>query len=230
MEGGDFSGVAGSKVRALDVLVDPAVAPFARLLFAHGAGAPRDSDFMNNMAAALAERGVEVVRFEFPYMAKRRSDGKRRPPDRLDVLLHCWDGIIGSYTRESLPLFIGGKSMGGRMASIWAAENVEENCRGLVCFGYPFHPAGKPDKLRIAHLPACHIPLLIVQGERDPLGSREEVATYGLTGSMTFCWLASADHDLKPPRRSGHTHQQHISTAADAAVAFMRSMLKVSVS
>lgn len=214
----------------MDVLVDQAVAPFARFLFAHGAGAPKDSDFMSDMAAALAERGVEVVRFEFPYMAKRRSDGKRRPPDRSDVLLHCWAAIIESYRGESLPLFIGGKSMGGRMASVWAAENVEENCCGLVCFGYPFHPAGKPDKLRTAHLSACRVPLLIVQGERDPLGSREEVASYGLTGPITFCWLPSADHDLKPLRRSGYTHQQHMHTAADAAVSFMRSALKDSAS
>lgn len=208
-----------------DVLVNRAATPFARLVFAHGAGAPMDSDFMNHIAAAIAARGVEVVRFELPYMAKRRHDGKRRPPDRLDVLLTCWDSIIHRYCSESLPLFIGGKSMGGRVASVWAADNAAGGSRGLICLGYPFHPQGKPENLRIAHLPMCRIPLLIVQGERDPLGSRAEVASYGLAAPITFCWLASADHDLKPLRRSGFTHQQHMDTAADTAVSFMRSTI-----
>ena len=212
------------------VLVDAAHTPFARLLLAHGAGAPMDSGFMNDVAAGFASRGVEVVRFEFPYMAARRESGKRRPPDRMEKLLKHFDQLIQRYNRDPVPLFIGGKSMGGRVASVWAAEsakgkNAKDNCHGVVCLGYPFHPPRKPDNLRIAHLPKCRIPLLIVQGERDPLGSRADVESYELAGPLTFCWLTSGDHDLKPLRRSGYTHQQHLDAAADAAVAFMRSTL-----
>ena len=214
------------------VLVDSAENPFARLLLAHGAGAPMDSGFMNETAAAIAGRGVEVVRFEFPYMAARRGNGKR-PPDRMETLLKHFDYVIHHYRDDPLPLFIGGKSMGGRVASVWAAECVRDkstmnNCRGVVCLGYPFHPPGKSENLRIAHLPDCGIPLLIVQGERDPLGSRLEVESYKLTGPLTFRWLTAADHNLKPLRRSGYTHQQHIEAAADASAAFMRSILSAS--
>jgi predicted alpha/beta-hydrolase family hydrolase len=171
---------------------------------------------------------VEVVRFEFPYMAARRANGKRRPPDRLEALLSSWERMIHRYSNAAMPLFIGGKSMGGRVASVWAADHTEGHCRGVICFGYPFHPPRKPENLRIAHLSRCRIPLLIVQGERDPLGSTAEVAAYDLAGPMTFCWLASADHDLKPLRRSGYTHRQHLDTAADAAASFIRSALSAS--
>lgn len=227
------------------VLVDPAEKPFARLLLAHGAGAPMDSGFMNETAAAIAGRGVEVVRFEFPYMAARRENGKRRPPDRMETLLKHFDYMIHHYNNiyrynsnqrdndDLLPLFIAGKSMGGRVASVWAAEcakdkSTTDNCRGVVCLGYPFHPPGKSENLRIAHLPDCRIPLLIVQGERDPLGSRLEVESYKLTGPLTFRWLTAADHNLKPLHRSGYTHQQHIEAAADASAAFMHSILSAS--
>lgn len=220
MEGSEFPAV----------LVDTTKKPSARLLLAHGAGAPMDSIFMNEIAAAVALRGVEVVRFEFPYMASRRENGKRRPPDRMETLLTHFDKIIQCYSRDALPLFIGGKSMGGRVASMWAAERMkvesaQDHCRGVVCLGYPFHPPNKPENLRIAHLSECRIPLLIVQGERDPLGSRAEVESYTLAGPLTFCWLTSGDHDLKPLRRSGYTHQQHIESAADAVTAFVRSTL-----
>lgn len=219
--------MAGSELSVSNVLCDKAGKPWARYLFAHGAGAPMDSSFMAETAAAIAQRGVEVVRFEFPYMAARRSEGKRRPPDQAEKLLMCWDELIGRYAGDRLPLFIGGKSMGGRMATLWAAKNGGDNCRGIVCFGYPFHPAGKPEKLRVEHLANCGIPLLIVQGERDPLGSREEVGTYGLTSGTHLHWLAAANHDLKPLRSSGISHAQHMKAAADAAVDFMRKTLNV---
>lgn len=211
----------------LNVLRDQADKPWARFLFAHGAGAPMDSSFMTDTAAAIAHYGVEVVRFEFAYMAARRSEGKRRPPDRTEKLLACWDEIIERYAGDRLPLFIGGKSMGGRMATLWSTQNRGGDCRGIVCFGYPFHPAGKPEKLRVEHLANCGIPLLIVQGERDPLGSREEVDTYDLTPSTRVHWLAAANHDLKPLRSSGVSHAQHMAAAADAAVNFMREAAKL---
>ncbi len=219
--------MAGSESSHLNVLRDQAGKPWARYLFAHGAGAPMDSPFMVEIAAGIAQRGVEVVRFEFPYMAARRRDGKRRPPDQTAKLLACWNEVIERYAGERLPLFIGGKSMGGRMATLWAAENRGGDCRGIVCFGYPFHPAGKPEKLRVEHLVNCRIPLLIVQGERDPLGSREEVDTYDLTRGTRVHWLAAANHDLKPLRSAGVSHAQHMAAAADAAVSFMREAVKL---
>jgi predicted alpha/beta-hydrolase family hydrolase len=211
--------VAGNKLS--NVLVERAQRPFARFLFAHGAGAPMDSSFMQEMAATLAQCGVEVVRFEFPYMSSRRTDGRRRPPDRAEKLLAHWGELIGQYADEELPLFIGGKSMGGRMATLWAAEHYVERCRGVVCFGYPFHPAGKPEKLRIQHLSNCQAPVLVIQGERDPLGSCVEVAAYDLDQSIQLQWLAAADHDLKPLRSSGHSHQDHLKAAAEMAAEFM---------
>ena len=116
------------------------------IVLAHGAGAGRDTPFMNAMAAGLAERGLRIARFEFPYMAKRRSGGKSGPPDPEPVLRARWLKVIDTVGKDAI---IGGKSMGGRMASLVADE---ANVRGLVCLGYPFHPVGKPERLRTKHL------------------------------------------------------------------------------
>ena len=140
------------------------------IVLAHGAGAGMDTGFMNAFAEGLADGGCRVVRFEFPYMAERRQTGKRRPPDREPILRQTWLDMIASV--EAQTLFIGGKSMGGRIASLLAdAAGVA----GLICLGYPFHPTGKPDQLRVEHLQAIKTPTLILQGERDPFGNAEEV-------------------------------------------------------
>ncbi|MCK9909282.1 alpha/beta hydrolase, partial [Microbacteriaceae bacterium K1510] len=153
-----------------------------RLLLAHGAGAAMTSPFLETMTRLLNERGMQVSRFEFDYMAARRQGGKRRPPPRAEML-------IGEYMRaveqlrsaEATPqkLFIGGKSMGGRVASL-VADNLHQagSVSGLICLGYPFHPPGKPENLRTAHLERLSCPTLIVQGERDPFGGRAEVESY----------------------------------------------------
>ena len=128
------------------------------------------SAFMAFFAEGLAAHGYRVARFEFPYMAARGRDGGRRPPDRPNVLLDAWQSVIDRLGPERL--VIGGKSLGGRMASMIAdAAGV----RGLVCLGYPFHPPGQPEKLRIAHLHALRTPALILQGTRDSFGARDEV-------------------------------------------------------
>ncbi len=193
-----------------------------RLLLAHGAGAPMDSAFMEAMAARLAERGVGVVRFEFPYMQQRRQTGSKRPPDRQPVLLDCWRQMIATWSAEG-PLFIGGKSMGGRMATLVAAEAGELSTAmaGVVCLGYPFHPPGKPDKTRTDHLADLSTPTLIVQGTRDALGRREEVESYELSDTIQLHWLEDGDHDLKPRVRSGLTHEQHLDAAAEAVAGFI---------
>jgi predicted alpha/beta-hydrolase family hydrolase len=177
----------------------PADAPLTVAL-AHGAGAPMDSPFMETVAAGLASAGWRVARFEFPYMAARRADGRRRPPDREPVLRATWLAVIARL--GAARTVIGGKSMGGRIASLVADD---AGVRGLVCLGYPFHPPGKPDRLRTGHLADLRTPTLIVQGERDALGSRDEVAGYALSPAITLAFLPDGDHGFKPRKASGHT-------------------------
>ena len=196
----------------------------ATIVLAHGAGAMMDTPFMDAMAAGMADAGLRVVRFEFPYMAKRRSDGKRRAPDRKPVLLEAWREVVTNLGPVE-HLIIGGKSMGGRIASELAAvEHAELGIAGVACLGYPFHPAGKPDKLRTEHLQTFPIPLLIVQGERDALGARSEVARYHLNKSIEFAWLPDGDHSFKPRKKSGNTEQENLATAIAAVAAFAEAL------
>ena len=205
----------------MDILRDGPNDAALQVVLAHGAGAAMDSPFMAGFAASLAARGIGVARFEFPYMARRRQDGRRRPPDRADTLIAAWLEVVDALGPEGL--VIGGKSMGGRIASM-----VADRCgaRGLVCIGYPFHPAGKPDKLRTEHLAALRTPTLILQGERDPLGRPEEVAGYALSPAIALEWLPDGDHDLKPRKASGHTHADNIARAADLAAAFVEGLAR----
>ncbi len=208
--------------------------PTARLVLAHGAGAAMDSPFMERMAALLCEQSLEVIRFEFPYMARRRQSGRRSPPDRTPVLLDTWRQIIEALTsvkpeseialNPNLPLFIGGKSMGGRMATMAAALPDAPPVRGVICLGYPFHPQGKPEKLRTEHLAEMAIPTLIVQGTRDPLGKQDEVAAYPLSAAISLAWIETGDHDLKPLQKSGLTHEDCLSQAAAHVAAFVQSI------
>ncbi|GAB3373859.1 hypothetical protein GCM10027514_08960 [Azotobacter armeniacus] len=176
---------------------------------------------MTSMAERLAARGIAVVRFEFPYMAARRRGTGRRPPDPQVRLLDCWRETYSLLRPQlSTPLAIGGKSMGGRMASLLADELEAD---ALVCLGYPFHPAGKMDRPRTAHLAEIKTPTLIVQGERDAMGNRATVMGYPLSAAIRLHWLAAADHDLKPLKASGLTHEHHLDATADAVVGFLRS-------
>jgi len=184
-------------------LIDgPPDAP-ATLLLAHGAGAPMDSPFMAAMAEGLAQRGWRVVRFEFPYMAQRRLDGKQRPPDRLPNLLDAFRQQVAALQGQG-PLVIGGKSMGGRIASLLVDELAAhgEVC-GCVCLGYPFHPPGKPQQLRTEHLAVLSTPTLILQGERDSFGKLGEVEDYTLSPAIAVQWINAGDHSFKPTRSSG---------------------------
>jgi predicted alpha/beta-hydrolase family hydrolase len=191
---------------------------------AHGAGAPMDSPFMDAFAEGLAARGLRCARFEFPYMAQRRDDGKKRPPNPARVLLETWRGVIDEIGAGNL--VIGGKSMGGRMASMAAAELEAEGnpVRGVVCLGYPFHPPGKPEKLRTAHLESLKTPTLICQGERDPFGTTDEVAAYPLSKAIRLQWLEDGDHGFKPRKASGRTEAQNWDTALDAIQAFCANL------
>ncbi|MFC3607028.1 alpha/beta family hydrolase [Stutzerimonas tarimensis] len=200
----------------------PAGAAVATLILAHGAGAPMDSAFMEWMAKGLMERGVTVVRFEFAYMAGRRTGASRRPPDPMARLLQRWREAYEQVRQQAAgPLAIGGKSMGGRMASLLADELAAS---ALVCLGYPFYASGKPDKPRVAHLAQLKTPTLIIQGERDALGNREQVANYALADSIELLWMPAADHDLKPLKRSGFSHDQHLSSACERIARWLQEL------
>lgn len=186
-----------------------------RLVLAHGAGAPMDSPFMNAFAEGVAGAGFEVVRFEFAYMAARH-EGRKPPPDREAKLLAAWRDVIGELAGPRL--VIGGKSMGGRMASMVAGD---EGVSGLVCLGYPFHAPGRPGSPRIGHLLTIDTPALIVQGTRDPFGTRDEVPGYGLSGNIRVHWIEDGDHDLKPRKTSGRTTAQNWAEGVSAVTTFL---------
>lgn len=186
-------------------------------LLAHGAGAPMDSTFMDALAVNIAATGVRVVRFEFDYMQKRRSDGRKRPPSAANTLKKAFRERIRALVSDG-PVVIGGKSMGGRIASELATESelVSQGVLGCACFGYPFHPPGKPDRWRTDHFPGLAMPLLVLQGTRDPFGRHDEVIDHlsPAASSLRLHWLDSGDHDFKPTRRSGRAQEELIQEAA----------------
>ena len=200
-----------------EYLIDgPANAPLT-LVLAHGAGAPMDSPFMATIARGLAGDGLRVVRFEFPYMRARREHRGRGAPDREPVLLETWRRVIESLG-GGRQLVIGGKSLGGRIASMVADE---AQVRGLVCLGYPFHPPGRAAGARLVHLRSLHTPALIVQGTRDSFGSRDEVKKYELARSIQFVWMEDGDHSFKPRARSGRTEPQNLNAAVEVVHDFI---------
>jgi predicted alpha/beta-hydrolase family hydrolase len=190
------------------------------LLLAHSAGAAMDSAWMDDMAARLGSRGVRVLRFEFAYMAARR-DGRRPPVPRADRVL---DEYRAAWEEAGRPPFIGGKSYGGRVASMVADSLAADGLRGLVCLGYPFHPPGRPEQPRTAHLEHLATPALICQGERDPMGTTADVAGYLLAPTITVSWSPDGDHDLRPRKAvSGRTFADNLDAAATTVAAFLRA-------
>lgn len=206
------------------MIVDTPDVTRAVFLFAHGAGAAMDSTFMSSVAAGLAEQGIRVMRFEFPYMQKRREDGKKRPPDRQPVLIESFLEATKSAKQSGLPLYIGGKSMGGRMATLLAADGQivkDQAINGCICFGYPFHAPGKPMGNRTDHFAELTRPLLICQGTRDPFGGYEEFSGQSFPDHINIEWLQDGDHDLKPRKASGKTHEDNLHTAISRAARMM---------
>ena len=202
----------------------PADSP-ATILLAHGAGAPMDSKPMNAITEAMALEGLHVARFEFGYMAGRR-EGTRRPPPRAETLVAEYHDAVARLD-PARPLIIGGKSMGGRVASMAADDLYAAGLiAGLVCLGYPFHPPARPEQTRTAHLAALKTPTLIFQGTRDPFGGPEEVATYDLAPSIALHWLEDGDHDLRPRKRvTGLTAADHVATVAEAVASWAQRIV-----
>ncbi|MEZ9289232.1 alpha/beta fold hydrolase [Vibrio lentus] len=202
-----------------NVIIDGEDNPIT-FIFAHGAGAGMDHEFMQSVAKGLAFKGIRVIRFNFPYMIKRAEDGKRRPPDRAPKLLEAYQEIIEQVDGDKL--VIGGKSMGGRMASHLSEV---DKVAAMVCLGFPFHPPGKPEKYKGEHLAELAKPCLILQGERDTFGKREEFADFDLSDSIRVEFIPDGDHSFKPRKSSGYTEQQNIALTVEKLSAFIKEVL-----
>lgn len=208
-----------------------AVKPFAALVLAHGAGAGQHSPWMVKAAQALSERGVSVATFDFPYIT-----AGRKVPDRAPALEAHWRAVLEEAKQEfaGSPLFIGGKSMGGRIASHIASHGVE-GVAGLVFFGYPLHPPrlpadasarhAVPEKRRDVHLPAIEEPMLFVQGSQDTFGNEQELRDLvpRLQGA-TLHLIPGGDHSFKV-RGGAKAVQAAFDSAIEAAVTWMRSQV-----
>ena len=201
------------------MLIDGPKSARLTLVLAHGAGAPMDHPFMNTIVEGLAGKDLRVVRFEFPYMAARRTSGKRGAPDREPVLMQTWRDVVAKLGTGSI--VIGGKSMGGRIASMIADE---VGAAGLICLGYPFHPPGAPAKLRTAHLEKLKTRALILQGTRDSFGLPDEVAQYRLSPKIRIAWIPDGDHSFKPRASSGRTYDANMADALAKMKSFIASL------
>lgn len=204
--------------------------PQRTLLLAPGASAGLASPFMRALIEALRQEAVNVVPFEFSYMMARHTTGRQSPPPPVAKAVEEYREKLDKLNRGKGALFVGGKSYGGRVAShllspLAGDPIAGQKIAGLVCFGYPFHPPGKPDTLRTAHLATLTHPALIMQGSRDPFGTRNEAATFALSPAIKLHWLADGDHDFKPRVASGYTQAAHIAEAARVAAAFMLSIV-----
>jgi predicted alpha/beta-hydrolase family hydrolase len=193
----------------------------AGLVFAHGAGAPQSHPWIVKAAGALSAKGLDVVTFDFLYAAARR-----RAPDRPAVLEETWravvDAVRGRDDVRTDRLFLGGKSMGGRIATQVAAAGDAGDIRGLVLLGYPLHPPAKPSQLRVAHLPRVRVPMLFVQGSRDAFGTPEELAPHvaGLCAGSRVFVVEGGDHSLARPRSAGESLDAVLDRVADEVARF----------
>jgi uncharacterized protein len=200
------------------------------LILTHGAGAPATSPVITTLVEQLNEFGVRTACFEFDYMAARRQGGSKRPPPRVETLTDEFRAIVSEFQasrgdKTKSKIIIGGKSMGGRVASLIAEDLYSQGAiAGWLAIGYPFHPAKHPDRLRTAHLKDMRCTGLIIQGTRDALGNRTEVAGYEISNAVRIRWCEDGDHDLKPRRASGLTHDDTLSMAAEAINDFWQSL------
>jgi predicted alpha/beta-hydrolase family hydrolase len=195
------------------------------LVLAHGAGAGQTSPFMVRFASALAARGIDAVTFNFLYTEERR-----RLPDRNDALEACWRAVIARFgggisDKRGDRLVIGGKSMGGRIASQVAAR-APDSIAGLILLGYPLHPPGKPQQLRVRHLPAIRAPMLFVQGERDAFGTPDElrpvIATLVAPAELTV--VTGGDHSFKVPKKLGVAQESIYEQVLDRITQWLRDL------
>ena len=208
-----------------DFLFDGPETARVTILLAHGASAPMDSASMTAVAKALADAEFRVARFEFGYMASRRTGEGRKPPPRADKVMPEYSLAITDLKAKG-PLIIGGKSMGGRVASKVADEEFAKGrIKGALCLGYPFRPPSRPTQVRTAHLEGIKCPVLIVQGTRDEFGVPDDVKGYTLSKQVRVLWLEDGDHDLRPRKAiSGFTVAQHLKTMAETVADWSRTI------
>lgn len=218
-----------------EFLLDRSPAPVARLLLAHGAGASAESAFLSQLAGQLAQLGIEVWRFNFAYMAKTVA-GQKQPPTRVARLQDELMSII-SRLPDDLPLFVGGKSMGGRVATLCCAAKsatpmqwqlCQDKVTGVLVFGYPFCPPAKKAlgiAARVEHFSSLGKPVLIVQGERDEFGGKAELGNWHWP-AVEIKWLAEGNHDLATLKKHRHTQAELIKAAASCSADFIRLLLR----
>jgi predicted alpha/beta-hydrolase family hydrolase len=199
------------------------------VVLGHGAGASQTSGFMRMFAKGLAARGLDVMTFNFVYMEQGRS-----VPDQMHKLEGCFRAVIETALEnkklKNNRVVLGGKSMGGRIASqVMAGEDREafaDDVAGLVFLGYPLHPPGQPAKLRVEHLERIKKPMLFVQGTRDSLGTPDEIKPFvkNLRPAATIHEIEGGDHSFKAPKKSGLTPDQIFETSMDEIDRWIRSL------
>lgn len=196
--------------------------PVARLLLSHGAGAPVQSEFCTLLAQHLAKQHIEVWGFNFAYMQKTLAGTRQLPPKMPVLMAELLEQI--QLMPTDLPLVIAGKSMGGRVATLLAASDlVPTQVKAGIAFGYPFHPP-KKDSWRTEHFVDLKRPVLVLQGERDPFGSSDELAGKSWP-LLDIKWLQSGDHDFSPLKKSGFSQQQLIAQAANISRSFINECI-----
>ena len=207
---------------SVTALLDEAENPLAFLILAHGSGAGKDHDFLSGYARAVAQKGIAVLRFNFPYM-----DAGKKFPDRAPAAIDVWKRVrewVGSNLSGDLPVFIAGKSFGGRMASMAVAEGME--ARSLIFLGYPLHAPKKEDKLRDEHLYPLQVPMLFLEGTRDPFANPEILTRVvsKLNRDSELVWFEGGDHSFKVAR-SGRTVSEDGTRLAEATAEFILRQL-----
>jgi len=190
------------------------------LILAHGAGSPMDSEFMNQIVDYLSSDSLLVIRFEFPYMQQRRR-GKKLFPDKMNKLSEYYLSIIKTIKNKyaNKNIWIGGKSLGGRVA---CSVSREIKVRGVVVFGYPFHPQNNNNNLRVQALIDGGPPILICQGTRDKLGSKEEINNYKLNKNVKICFLQGGDHSFQSLKKHKFTKNELINIASEEVKYFIQ--------
>ena len=188
---------------------------------AHGAGGHMGDRAILGVTAALRERGIGTVRFNFFYRARKAG-----APDPMPKLLKCWDAVAGRVRAELQPdrLILGGRSMGGRAASVYVSEGG--TCEGLLLLAYPLHPPGQPEKLRVAHLPAIAVPVLCINGTRDPFcdPALMNQTLQGLGSNWRMHWLEGADHSFHVLKSSGRTDRGVMTDVAETCEGWVASV------
>lgn len=213
--------------RTSAVLETPAGVPRDHvILLAHGAGLGKSSPFVAAMAKALVQRGFAVMRFNYAYQEKKEETGGMRPPEQKAVLVETHRAALEALNKRlpGRPVIFAGKSMGSRMGSYLAADGAA--CAGLVMFGYPLHPSGKPEKLRVEQFPDLGQPALFLQGTRDKLADLDLLKLHlrDYAGEATLQVIDGADHDFKVLKSQNRSHDEVQAELADLVVAWVDAL------